>query len=379
MGIAAGVDIEYSHVPRAVKRLQSDGLISEVVAHTMTNPTGRRRKSYFLTDSGLQVAHRLLTNISETKTNDIKDFGGGAGIKRTFPPSNRSTGSVVVGAIYERAHKLGYKVLLKPGEYPLVSDFIDRKDEINYLSNAFTSTNKNAIIITGPEGIGKSSLLAQAIKQVFYQNLENTKPRSKQLPDIFWLDVSAIRTEIELFTILGNLFGVKDIQEFEKPIKALASRGSIIILDGLDLADNGSELPDKEAEAFMDELEMCEDLKIHRPHGFITNLIDVFQKSSTTISNLKFIITTTFPIDRSEEITILEVGGFGLEHVKELLGPRFTLEEASLLYHHTDGNPRIIRAITEIDDSKLDGLKGLTIEERAMAIIILAWEMLEKK
>ena len=62
-GIAENVEINYSHVPRAVKRLQRDGFINELMAHSSDNPTGRRRKAYYLTERGLKSARELMNNL----------------------------------------------------------------------------------------------------------------------------------------------------------------------------------------------------------------------------------------------------------------------------------------------------------------------------
>lgn len=65
LGIASAVGISYSHVPRAVKSLQEQGLIVEVMAHIDDQPTSRRRKAYFLTDQGLKIASKLQSTLAD--------------------------------------------------------------------------------------------------------------------------------------------------------------------------------------------------------------------------------------------------------------------------------------------------------------------------
>ncbi|MCK5559757.1 MAG: hypothetical protein KAJ51_04165, partial [Thermoplasmata archaeon] len=65
LGIATGVDISYTHVPRAVKRLQEQGLIIELMAHVDNQPTSRRRKAYFLTERGLKIASELQSSLAD--------------------------------------------------------------------------------------------------------------------------------------------------------------------------------------------------------------------------------------------------------------------------------------------------------------------------
>ncbi|HIA40176.1 MAG TPA: helix-turn-helix domain-containing protein, partial [Candidatus Poseidoniales archaeon] len=54
MGIANAVAIARSNVPRAIATLKDDGLLIERQAHVVG--VSRKRKAYFLTDGGLQVA-----------------------------------------------------------------------------------------------------------------------------------------------------------------------------------------------------------------------------------------------------------------------------------------------------------------------------------
>ena len=63
-GIASGININPSHVPRAVKNLLSQKLITEETVHVTEHPSGRRRRAYFLTDFGMKVALELLSNLA---------------------------------------------------------------------------------------------------------------------------------------------------------------------------------------------------------------------------------------------------------------------------------------------------------------------------
>jgi DNA-binding MarR family transcriptional regulator len=64
VGIASGININPSHVPRAVKTLLSQKLIIEETVHVTEHPSGRRRRAYFLTDYGVEVAFELLSNLA---------------------------------------------------------------------------------------------------------------------------------------------------------------------------------------------------------------------------------------------------------------------------------------------------------------------------
>jgi DNA-binding MarR family transcriptional regulator len=65
IGIAEGVNINYTHVPRAVKNLLNKELIEENTTHIISNPTGRRRRVYFLTDQGIKIAQDLIVKLAD--------------------------------------------------------------------------------------------------------------------------------------------------------------------------------------------------------------------------------------------------------------------------------------------------------------------------
>ena len=64
MGIANAVAIARSNVPRAIAGLKDQGLLIERQAHV--KGVSRKRKAYFLTDSGMHVA--------EATWNELRNF-----------------------------------------------------------------------------------------------------------------------------------------------------------------------------------------------------------------------------------------------------------------------------------------------------------------
>ena len=67
-----------------------------------------------------------------------------------------------------------------------------------------------------------------------------------------------------------------------------------------------------------------------------------------------------------------------LTEIKQILGPEFETEEIEAIYYYTDGDPQVIKTIAKIDRTENANLKGLSTEERALALCVLAKKWLEK-
>jgi DNA-binding PadR family transcriptional regulator len=217
MGIGLGIDINYSHVPRAVKRLQEQGLIIEKTVHIQSQPTGRRRKAYFLTDSGLKIAKDLLVGLAE------------------------------------------YDV-----------DFKDKSGKISKIS------------------------------------LVQVKRNLKTKENLFTL---------YKFLASDNIFDAVKWETTKEKVQ-MKSTGNTITKPGV-----------KHTGKILTEVE-------------------------------------------ASELT--------LEDVQKLLGKRFSTEEVDAIFYHTNGNPHIIKTITEFDSSSLKELKELSPEERALTLCLMARAKLEK-
>ena len=406
-GIAGGVDITYTHVPRAVKRLQAEGLLLEVTAHATHKPTGRRRKAYFLTTAGLQVAKRLLSNMAkytvafrdktgvtqEVPLEDINDvlntreelftlytFLSPDNIfdqraweiakstkarKSSQPAPDTISWSESIHAL---AVKLGYELLLSPEEYPRIDNFMDREDEIAALKNAINSKAVTIIAVTGPRGIGKSTLVTHTIMDMFYQDPGHEIP-----VNLFWFDGSEIKTEKQLNAILGQLF---------------CGNGKVKpTTDLLPLAINNLFMSPSQSIVILDGFE----------HGHLQHIIQIIndkvQENPTVQSKFKLIVITTKTYDptiitqilsstaeqtlaSTELITVVAVGGLDYKYLKYLLGPGISAAEAQAISHHTDGNPEVVKRIAELYPSKQHELKGLSVEDRSLALVLMAQKMM---
>ena len=269
LGIAAGVNINYSHVPRAVKRLSDDGQISEGMAHIVNHPSGRRRKSYFLTENGLKSAKKVMSILSAHRIT-FKDENGVISeislpeinkylMKRetilklyTFLDSNNTfdllswlkTSSVdkhkikVIDTAGESTfgeeriksdldsgtesqaqiqrplwldntvlkqfiQKYGHELYLDAGQHPRATPFLNRVDELKILQTALGSPVSRIILITGENGIGKSSLVSETLS--LFEPLSNGQIKS-EYNNVIWLDILGVASQTELISLLSTLF-----------------------------------------------------------------------------------------------------------------------------------------------------------------------------
>ena len=75
---------------------------------------------------------------------------------------------------------------------------------------------------------------------------------------------------------------------------------------------------------------------------------------------------------------MLKINGLALPEAKDLLGKKFSSAEAEAIYTETEGNPLILAKISEIDEIRLAELKSIPVDERALSLVLMAQEMLEK-
>jgi DNA-binding PadR family transcriptional regulator len=257
-GIAENVGINYSHAPRAVKHLQSEGLIFEITAHTTAHLSGRRRKSYYPTEKGILVAKKLLDNLSKQKidfmdekgriqkimlgklneliepavglfeiyrfieSNNLFDLSEWKKKKRLERFKGPSRAKLLQNKNVQKEINGEQDILLNFDQYPLTEEFLDREKELKELDQIiFSKESKfNLIVLTGSRGIGKSTLLATAISNKYLEkpkNYQNKKDHSKlnviqeNSPEIYWFDVSKKNSGFELFEGLINSLGYKNI------------------------------------------------------------------------------------------------------------------------------------------------------------------------
>ena len=440
IGISAGVNINYSHVPRAVKRLLRDGLLFEVSARLINNPTGRRRKAYFLTGAGLSAAESLnsrLNNhpiifkdklgktmkimlgeiyklikkkeepftiykfLSSDNIFDVQRWdnflrNNESEVMVTKEPRTIVDNQIGINIEKKIVNSIPYReyskrktldgIILGPQEYPFAKNFIGRKKELKLLSDELKSPGAGIILLSAPHGQGKSALIAKTIQVLFFQEspFDNIKKTT-----IHWCDVSGIK---EKFKLKPRSQGPDDniekeiIELLSQIVGNLVKKRSILILDGLELTDNNLELAVKESINSKTELELVEGKINYKLNDLILKLKDQLGARS----ELKIIITTTGEINAQDlsksrskksepRLMLLRLCGLEFDEVEKILGSSFGASDVEAIYHHTGGNPQLINTIAEMDKSILDELTSTSTEERALSMLIMAQQILERK
>ena len=189
MGIANAVAIARSNVPRAISGLKEQGLLIERQAHV--HGVMRKRKSYFLTSLGAEIADETWNRLSqhsfevlfpdeEVITTDL----GTCNEKLPFPirPVDilrylRDDGILDVSKLspelIERdlTKRVEKQLSSSLGDLPRLRHFYGRVTEIQAISETLDA-GANAILIPGIAGIGKTSLAAKLLENyTFRRNL----------------------------------------------------------------------------------------------------------------------------------------------------------------------------------------------------------------
>jgi tetratricopeptide (TPR) repeat protein len=181
MGIANAVSIARSNVPRAIAGLKDDGQLIERQAHV--TGVNRKRKAYFLTDSGLIAAEEVWRQLSENEIRiqmpdgqivtstigtvqddipfpmrivDVLRYMGDNGILdlRTLSPD-----------LIERdlSKHIEKQLVTSLGDLPRTRTFFGRERELDTMVNLLEA-RPTTILVPGIAGIGKTATAAKLIE-----------------------------------------------------------------------------------------------------------------------------------------------------------------------------------------------------------------------
>ncbi len=483
MGISIGIGINYSHVPRAVKRLQKEGFISELTAHTSTKPAARRRKSYYLTNEGIKIAEQLFNGLKnfevkiknqkgeynklsleklkeQLKTNEnlvklyqflstdslfdlpsweyhikstkIKGINKieidpkTSHISKTTLEKNHMISKIETNSEDKNEIEIFNKIFFDMAKQNLIYNydfflespkFFNRQSELDTINRFIQSEDQKLLIISGPRGIGKNSLIAQLIKQVSLSNnngMDNNIDlndmsilTSKRLPYL-WLSnpknqsmndfLNKILNIIEVINYrnklndfhknLENGFTQRLARLFKQFILMAPNDISLLIFSDIILIESNISTEVTQTMNLMDIHDEISEFEHHNPFIFLVH--DLMQNQFRE-HNLKIIITTKEDLDISiiekyftfsdikKEITILKLSGLDFEHTKQILDIDFQPEFIKAIHNLTEGNPLLIKTIKRIEHSKLTELKSLRIEDGCLALVLIAQKMLQEE
>jgi len=214
-GISETAGIRLSHVPRTLKRLITNDLVSEVKGHV--EGERRRYKAYFLTEAGLRDTNHFLETIMDKTLEgfdrSVRDIIESVGEQALL----RTSGS-------EAAEKTATSIC---GPVPAVEGFVNREGELENLKSWLSDSDSKVMVIYGSVGYGTSALAAKFIEEAVKGWSVCWIPVLKEDMDI---RIQLVETLSEIFPDDGSVLSV-----FEGPddLKtALDGKKLIIVFDG---------------------------------------------------------------------------------------------------------------------------------------------------
>ncbi len=363
-GIADGIDIRVTHVPRSVKKLDEEGMIYESVMHI--KGLDKRRKAYFLTEKGMFYANEIKRNIEERrvpykdengKVNDVKieKLDEITGIKVDILDLVRlidREGVLSQSSLELLVDKTKITKSEKETKLPdymhklqVPKKFVGRKKEIDELLDWIEDEEITLISVQGKSGMGKTSLLGKVLSKlkpennVFYYDFKRGEGFDEMLENLS-----------EFFTRLnrGSLKSIlKTKRKGQKDIlkgitSAICDTNTILLFDSLDEADSQSKKLFSNLSRDLEPLTESKIITLHR--------------SSKTFYSKEIL--------DSEHFRSLELKGLDKKSCKALLGKKkVDSDDFERIYTLTEGNPRALKLIFSEDVSHLKKSGKFTSDE----------------
>jgi len=265
------------------------------------------------------------------------------------------------------------------------------KEQKEILS-AINNKEIEIIILTGPFGVGKRTLMSNVLSKENSNITDNEK-----FQKIIWIDYPKFQSEKIKRIMEGN---------FELFTEFLTKLNCIIVINQIFQCTEGIISPDEidEISFFMSELnkapennEMSSD-----PEVEIKDLVGLLIKKilekedadsdkgykakkpkliliSSNKSFLKYIESFFNQHEIRKSIKSIKLSGLDLSEINTLMDSKFSQELIEALYFQTKGNPGIIECIKLIDEAKLNEITQLPPEEASLGLILLAQKMMEER
>lgn len=186
MGIANAVAIARSNVPRAIAGLKDQGLLIERQAHV--KGVSRKRKAYFLTDAGMNVAEETWNELRSFPLRCILEDGHISNtnlgeINTILPFSMRSVDIIrylnedcildvrmLSADLIERdlSKHVEKQLVTSLGDLPRLRHFYGREKELDNMCNLLDA-RATTLMIPGIAGIGKTTMASKLIERFMHR------------------------------------------------------------------------------------------------------------------------------------------------------------------------------------------------------------------
>jgi hypothetical protein len=378
-GISEGVEIRITHIPRAVQKLLDEDYIKEFKTHFRGHL--RKRKAYFLTESGTDKAVAIKNNVGAQmvtlKTKDegtlekkLLDMYEGFGRRMNFFEFYKlsTKHSVLDESILEKY----YSTIIDQGS-SLVEDFKDfrhnipgrieilgRSNELSVIDEWFLSPDQRVIVISGPKGIGKSALGAEAVRKHMKNNY------------IMWLNFQKGSCWDNLIHAVVELTSINNYFKLDKYVKRTSN---IIPAKAFELLTE--EFADLKLLVVLDD--------IHKIEDGLNDLDFWLLPLLKSLPAWKIFITSRegIPVKlRSNEnlegkYKEVKLTGLDIETSRKLIQSDLSTKEFEGIYKYTDGNPLYLKALKDMEkDGKID-LKNFRPEELSLLKYLKVYEEID--
>lgn len=186
MGIANAVAIARSNVPRAIAGLKDQGLLIERQAHVQG--VSRKRKAYFLTESGMKLADETWKSLREFQLRAILPGGNTIAsslgeIQDKLPFTMRPVDVIrylddngvldvrsLSADLVERdlSKHVEKQLVTSLGDLPRLRHFYGRSTELENMVNLLEARS-TTLMVPGIAGIGKTSMAAKVIESFMHR------------------------------------------------------------------------------------------------------------------------------------------------------------------------------------------------------------------
>ena len=218
VGIAEGVGISRTHVPRAVRTLMKEGLVDELRGRVANRD--RRMSVYSVSAEGFRRAEKIWAEIKSSKVAVLREgrreemdgetLEGMVGRRKALELVSRMRDGVVE---FEGGRRTPVRAL---EDAPDREEFFGRGREIDLLES-FLSSESHFMVVLGGKGWGTTSLVREFVER-------------KDDIDVLWItideDIDAAKLEDMIVAFAGRVKpGVEDLGS------ALALQETLIVLD----------------------------------------------------------------------------------------------------------------------------------------------------
>ncbi|OGS43259.1 MAG: hypothetical protein A3K76_05605 [Euryarchaeota archaeon RBG_13_57_23] len=180
-GIAQRLQIQIHATSRALASMETEGLISDRLAHVRGAP--KRRRAYFLTEKGRQAAAAIKADISKRKValelegrvteqpfeDAIRNIASATGMTPTFNEvlDAARAGDMLTSESFSKpaSPRAAPEFVMRAQGRPSVDGFYGREAERKLLTEAIGGKEVSTVLICGMPGIGKSTLASRLFEE----------------------------------------------------------------------------------------------------------------------------------------------------------------------------------------------------------------------